>query len=78
MAIELGAPADTLLSQVADQYADKFGEPKFVEYLKSKLVVAKLDEAKAATHRLLVSLRPNLVYTTPPEPRARHVAVPLR
>ena len=57
-------PENTLLSQVSDQYADRFGEGKFVDYLKSKLVVAKLNEAKATTHRLLVSLTPNLVYTT--------------
>lgn len=64
MAVELGMPENTLLSQVSDQYADRFGEGKFVDYLKSKLVVAKLNEAKATTHRLLVSLTPNLVYTT--------------
>jgi SIR2-like domain len=64
MATELGAPAETLLSQVSDQYAHSFGEAKFVSYLKGKLVVAELDEAKATTHRLLVSLTPNLVYTT--------------
>ena len=64
MAVELGMRENTLLSQVSDQYADRFGEGKFVDYLKSKLVVAKLNEAKATTHRLLVSLTPNLVYTT--------------
>jgi hypothetical protein len=64
MAIGLGVPENTMLSQVSDQYADRFDEGKFIDYLKGKLVVAKLDEAKATTHRLLVSLTPNLLYTT--------------
>lgn len=64
MAVKVGAPDDTLLSKVSDQFADKYGEDEFVSYLRSRLIVETLDEAKAPTHRLLISLMQNLVYTT--------------
>jgi hypothetical protein len=64
MAQQIGAVPETLLSDVADQFADKFGEKAFVDFLRSKLVVPQLDESKAPAHRLLLSLSLNLLYTT--------------
>lgn len=64
MAEEVGCTPEARLSDVADDYADKCGETAFVEYLQRKLVIAELDERKAPSHRLLVSLMQNLLYTT--------------
>jgi hypothetical protein len=64
LAQRLNTSPDTLLSEVSDIFADTYGETPFVEYLKSKLVVPTLDDAKASTHRLLLSLTQNLIYTT--------------
>lgn len=64
MARRVDVSHETLLSEVSDAFADKFGETEFIEYLKSKLVVPTLDDAKASTHRLLLSLTQNLIYTT--------------
>jgi hypothetical protein len=64
MARRLGVPADTALSDLADQLADKFGNEAFLTFLREKLVVSKLDDSKVPAHRLLVSLSPGLLYTT--------------
>ena len=64
LATEVGAPHDTLLSDVSDMYVDQRGEPAFIDFLKRKLVVATLDDSKASTHRLLLSLGQNVLYTT--------------
>jgi hypothetical protein len=64
LAQRIGAAPDTLLSDVADQFADKMGEEAFVRFLKDKLIVLDLDEAKASAHLLLLSLSLNLLYTT--------------
>jgi SIR2-like domain len=64
MAQRVGVTSETLLSEVSDAFVDKFGEEEFVKYLKSKLVVPTLDDAKASAHRLLLSLGQNLLYTT--------------
>jgi hypothetical protein len=64
LATEVGAPLDTLLSEVSDMYIDQRGEPAFIDFLKRKLVVATLDDSKASTHRLLLSLGQNVLYTT--------------
>jgi hypothetical protein len=64
MAKRVGASPETPLSDVSDAFADKFSEGDFVDYLKSKLIVTELDEAKASAHRLLLSLTQNLIYTT--------------
>jgi hypothetical protein len=64
MARRVGVSDKTLLSDVSDLFADKFGEGKFVDYLKSKLVVTILDDSKVSAHHLLLSLSPNLLYTT--------------
>ena len=45
-------------------YIDQRGEVAFVDFLKRKLVVATLDDAKASTHRLLLSLGQSVLYTT--------------
>jgi hypothetical protein len=64
MADRLGiASSEILLSEVSDAFIDRFGDASFVEFLKSKLVVTTLDDAKASGHLLLLSLSPNLVYT---------------
>lgn len=64
LAAEIGAPLETLLSEVSDMYVDLRGEPAFVDFLKRKLVVATLDDSKASTHRLLLSLGQTVLYTT--------------
>jgi hypothetical protein len=64
MAEKIGADPSTLLSLVSDEFADKLGRTAFVEFLKGKLVVPTLDETKASTHRLLLSLNQNVLYTT--------------
>lgn len=64
MADRLGiASTEILLSEVSDAFIDKFGHDSFVDFLKGKLVVSTLDDAKASGHLLLLSLTPNLVYT---------------
>jgi hypothetical protein len=64
MADRLGiTSSEILLSEVSDTFIDKFGHDSFVDFLKSKLVVSTLDDAKASGHLLLLSLTPNLVYT---------------
>ena len=57
-------PPETPLSQLADDFADQYGEPRFLNYLKSKLVLTEVDDAKVPAHRLLLSLSLNLLYTT--------------
>jgi len=64
MARQIGAPPDTLLADLTDLFADQKGEDALVQFLKEKLIVSDLDEAKAPTHRLLLSLSLNLLYTT--------------
>ncbi|MCQ0034407.1 SIR2 family protein [Burkholderia glumae] len=64
MAQATGCAPETALSDVADDYVSKRGEDAFVGYLRRKLVVADLDERRAPSHRLLVSLMQNLIYTT--------------
>jgi hypothetical protein len=64
MAQRVGVSDKTLLSDVSDLFANKFGETEFIDYLKSKLVVTTLDDAKASVYHLLLSLTPNLLYTT--------------
>lgn len=64
MAERIGQPPETPLADVSDLYAEGQGEAAFVDYLRRKLVVADLDERKAPSHRLLVSLMQNLLYTT--------------
>jgi SIR2-like domain len=63
MAKEIDGAPETLLSQISDDFVDKRGEEAFVEFLKKKLVVSELDDTKASTHRLLLSLDQNLLYT---------------
>lgn len=58
------ASSDKPLSEISDVFVDKFGEESFVDFLKSKLVVRELDDSKALGHILLLSLTPNVVYTT--------------
>lgn len=64
MAEEIGCAPETQLSDVADAYVEMRGEASFVDYLRRKLVVQELDERKVPSHRLLVSLMQNLLYTT--------------
>jgi SIR2-like domain len=64
MAREIGVSEDTPLSQVSDLFVEKNGEEAFISHLRQKLVVKELDDSKATTHVLLVSLCPNLLYTT--------------
>jgi hypothetical protein len=64
MADRLGiASSEILLSEVSDAFIDRFGHDSFVDFLKSKLVVSTLDDAKVSGHLLLLSLTPNIVYT---------------
>lgn len=64
MASATGQPPETLLADVADVFADARGEQEFVAFLRERLVVKELNERKAPSHRLLVSLMQNLLYTT--------------
>lgn len=64
MAAEICRPSDVPLAEVADLFADERGEAAFVAFLNRKLVVTNFDERKAPSHRLLVSLMQNLLYTT--------------
>jgi hypothetical protein len=64
MAEEIGYPPETQLADVADAYGEVRGNAAFVDFLDRKLVVRELDERKAPSHRLLVSLMQSLLYTT--------------
>jgi len=64
LAAAVGRPADVPLSDIADVFVDEQGETEFVAFLHRRLVVTELDERKAPSHRLLVSLMQNLLYTT--------------
>ncbi|MFG7103568.1 SIR2 family protein [Burkholderia pseudomallei] len=64
MTVELNRPHETPLSEIADSFSDERGEEAFVAFLHRKLVVTELDERKVPSHRLLVSLMQNLLYTT--------------
>ena len=64
MAEEIDCPPETALSDVADAYIEARGHTAFVDFLDRKLVVRELDERKAPSHRLLVSLMQSLLYTT--------------
>jgi len=64
MAVQIGSPPETLLADLADAYLDARGQDAFVAFLNSKLVVTDLDERKVPSHRLLVSLMQNVLYTT--------------
>lgn len=64
MAAEIGFPPETPLADLTDAYIEARGLDAFVAYLNSKLVVAELDERKVPSHRLLVSLMQNVLYTT--------------
>ncbi|CAB3768585.1 SIR2 family NAD-dependent protein deacylase [Paraburkholderia solisilvae] len=64
MAAEIGRASDTPLAEIADVFADERGQAAFIAFLNEKLVVAELDERKTPSHRLLVSLMQNLLYTT--------------
>jgi len=64
MANEIGSSPETSLADVADAYTDARGQSAFVDFLTRRLVVSQLDERKVPSHRLLVSLMQNLLYTT--------------
>jgi hypothetical protein len=64
MTQRVGVSDKMLLSDVSDLFINKFGEREFVDFLKTKLVVATLDDAKVSAYHLLLSLTPNLLYTT--------------
>lgn len=64
MANEIGCSPETPLADVADAYTRARGQSAFVDFLTRKLVVSQLDERKVPSHRLLVSLMQNLLYTT--------------
>ncbi len=64
IAPRVGKPPETLLSQLADDFVDQFGEAAFINFLKAKLVLPEVDDAKVSAHRLLLSLSLNLLYTT--------------
>jgi hypothetical protein len=63
MARRLAASTDTPLSELADQFAERFGLEAFLGFLREKLVVGTLDDAKVPAHRLLLSLSASLLYT---------------
>jgi hypothetical protein len=64
MALRLGLSADMMLCDVADAFVGGCGEAAFVKYLDEKLTLTEVDEHRTSTHRLVVSLMLNLVYTT--------------
>lgn len=64
MATEISHSPETALADVADAYVEAHGQAAFVAFLNKKLVVTDLDERKAPSHRLLVSLMQNVLYTT--------------
>jgi hypothetical protein len=63
MARRLAASTDTPLSELADQFAERFGLEALLGFLREKLVVSTLDDAKVPAHRLLLSLSASLLYT---------------
>ncbi len=64
MAKILGEPSDTTLSRLADRYVEVKGEQGFADYLKARLTVDVLDEAKVPVHGLILSLSSRVIYTT--------------
>lgn len=64
IAAEIGRACDIPLAEIADAFVDERGEATFIAFLNQKLVMAELDERKPPSHRLLVSLMQNLLYTT--------------
>lgn len=64
MAGILGKPTDTVLSMLADNYIESHGEEGFAAFLRTKLTVEELDESRAPTHRLILSLSSRVIYTT--------------
>lgn len=64
MAGSLGLPADTMLSDVSDAFAEEKGNAAFVDFLRSKLVRTDFDDRLTPTHRLLVSTMAGVIYTT--------------
>lgn len=64
MATEIGADPGTLLSVLSDKFEDERGSDAFVDFLRERLVVPVLNDDRAATHRLLLSLSQNVLYTT--------------
>ncbi len=64
MAEQIGHMHSILLSEISDSFADSLGDEAFIGLLKEKLVLSHFDDAKVSAHRLLLSLSPNLLYTT--------------
>jgi len=64
MATDIGRASDIPLAEITDFFVDERGQAAFIAFLNQKLVVAELDERKTPSHRLLVSLMQNLLYTT--------------
>ncbi len=64
LANRLGARDDVPLSEVSDEFVDRFGESAFINFLREKLLVKNLDDSKVPAHHLLLSLSPNTLYTT--------------
>jgi hypothetical protein len=64
MATRLGLPPVTPLAEVADQFEQQFGLQVLAEYLASRLQPGGYDDSKAAIHRQLLSLAPDILYTT--------------
>ena len=64
MAVAIGYPEDTRLCDLADAFLDRCGSASYIKFLEDKLVVKDFDERKATSHRLLISLMQNLLYTT--------------
>lgn len=60
----LGQPHETPLADLTDQYEDQYGREACVQFLREKLEILELDDAKAPIYRLLISLSSNLLYTT--------------
>jgi hypothetical protein len=63
MAKRLAASGNTPLSELADQFAERFGSVAFLGFLREKLVVSTLDDARVSAHRLLLSLSASVLYT---------------
>lgn len=64
MANAIGASPQALLSDIADEFSDQLGDHAFINFLRVKLVVSEVDDAKVPSHRLILSLSPYLLYTT--------------
>src|ERR1700693_4861159 len=56
--------SEALLSQLADDFVDQYGEVEFIKFLRAKLVLSEVDDTKVSAHLLLLSLSLNLLYTT--------------